>query len=210
MTALRFVFGGPGPAEPSQARLRRAFARSHRRSQSDRRLIALSGGFFLKKFRKFSKMFQSFRTFLQVEVSGLAGTCSDLFGCIRMHLDVFGSIRTLSENLLTARFIFGHFVPAMGSRKSPPKAGHTGRTHPEPWCGLRPFACAPKHRQKRQTPRTTRWPLHVHACIDKSIKNREPQNGSCTHLRTSTNSDERREPRRGFRMHRISLHRQKR
>ena len=26
-------------------------------------------------------------------------------------------------NLLTARFIFGHFVPAIGSRKSPPKAG---------------------------------------------------------------------------------------
>ena len=27
------------------------------------------------------------------------------------------------DNLLTARFIFGHFVPAIGSRKSPPKAG---------------------------------------------------------------------------------------
>ena len=33
MTALRFVFGGPGRAEPSQARLRRAFARSHRRHE---------------------------------------------------------------------------------------------------------------------------------------------------------------------------------
>ena len=28
-----------------------------------------------------------------------------------------------TRNLLTARFIFGHFVPAIGSRKSPPKAG---------------------------------------------------------------------------------------
>ena len=129
------------------------------------------------------------------------------FVCFFSFISV-GRFYFVFRNLLTARFIFGHFVPAMGSRKSPPKAGHTGRTHPEPWGGLRPFACAPKHRQKRQTPRTTRWPLHVHACIDKSIKNREPQNGSCTHLRTSTNSDERREPRRGFRMHRI--HRQKR
>ena len=28
-----------------------------------------------------------------------------------------------SKNLLTERSIFGHFVPAMGSRNSPPKAG---------------------------------------------------------------------------------------
>ena len=33
------------------------------------------------------------------------------------------NLRKTPENLLTARFIFGHFVPAIGSRKSPPKAG---------------------------------------------------------------------------------------
>ena len=52
-----------------------------------------------KKSQKFRECFEVFASFSRF--SGLLGpvrTCSDPFGCIRMHLDAFGCVRTLSEN----------------------------------------------------------------------------------------------------------------
>ena len=47
-------------------------------------------------FGKFLLVLVSFLKFL--DLPGPVWTCSDPFGCIRMHLDAFGCVRTLSEN----------------------------------------------------------------------------------------------------------------
>ena len=67
----------------------------------------MRGDNFRQIFAKFSQVFRSFCKFF--EDFGLALTCPDLFGCvrmrsdlsgwIRMHLDAFGKIGKNSENL---------------------------------------------------------------------------------------------------------------
>jgi len=58
---------------------------------------AASRNFFQNFSRSFRKFFASFRKLF--EGFGLALTCWDLLGCIRMHLDAFGCVRTLSEKI---------------------------------------------------------------------------------------------------------------
>ena len=62
---------------------------------------AASRNFFQNFSRSFRKFFASFRKFF--EVFGVAGTCPDLFGCVRMGLDASGCVRKRSD-------AFGNFL----------------------------------------------------------------------------------------------------
>ena len=63
--------------------------------QSENDAFAKFSRGFRKLFAKFSQNFRSFREFF--EVFGLALTCPDLFGCVRMRSDASGCVRMHSD-----------------------------------------------------------------------------------------------------------------